>query len=427
MRRRAAWTILMLGVCTHTLAALSPEAPPARPQAAGPGDEPGEGESSPTDTESPPALSSEVARARLIALVSELRTLAEGGDPDTPGRAADLADRLSRLADRTDDPDLIAAARVNHGLAMQLAGRSEDAPASYRAADLVARHDLLRAEARFNLAHALYADATAPPAPADSLEQQSRPPNPIDELRGRIARLRPAAAAFRAVLDVDPDRTDAAENCEKIRRQIARAQQELEQLEQLMEQMRQQGENLDSLADEQQDASDESEQSDQSRREELEQQQQDISRQTEQAQQQLEQTRQQASRAGQQQMQQQIRQSQDDVEEARAAQERAEQALREGDLDRASEEQQQAADALRRAAENLQQGNEQSEGDQQQQQEDQPNPDEHNRQTGQQQQQQQEPGDQLVEDLLDREERQREERELRRSRLARPATVERDW
>jgi len=410
-RKTLAWLVL-LGTCSIGMA--PPTADTTAQQ-----DQP--------EAEVSPPLSDELARARLVEAVQQLRDLLEPGAEPSEADVAALDARLADLATRTTHPDLTSAARLNLGLLRQATGLGENVPDTYREADRTSTRRELRAEARFNLAHVLYEEAIAPPPPAESLDEEPAPTNPIDELKTRIAKLRPAAAAFRSVLEVDPTRTDAAENCEKIKRQIARAQQELEQLEDLMEQMRQQGENLDRLADEQQDASDESEQSDQSRREELEQQQQDLSKQTEQAQQQLDQTRQQASQSGQEQVRQQVEQSQQDVQQARAAQDEAEQALREGDLDRASERQQEAADALRRAAENLQQSGEQQEGEQGEEQQDQPNPDEHNQQTGQQQQPQQDPGDQLVEDLLDREQRQREERELRRSRLARPVTVERDW
>jgi hypothetical protein len=355
----------------------------------------------------PPTLAGDLSAREAIARAG---TLTDAGDH---ARAAEI---LSAALESTEPSETVARARVLEGDAWTDAGRWDSAVAAYAHADLASRNPNVRALARFRIGQARFNAATQAPSPDDApqtgAQPSPQPPATPDALERKASQLLAAAAAFRSVLDLDPDDAVAARNTERCRRLAAELLEQAQEQRQQQQAQQQLADQLQQLAEEQQQRADDTAQSRPQDAERLEQDQQQTSERTEQAQQQADQ----AGANGQ---------TQEAMSRARASQEQAEQALREGDPNSAREAQEQAAQALREAAESLaEQSGEQRPGDEGGEQGEQP-PREGE---GEEQADEAEQRDATAQALLERERRQREARDRqRRATAGRPVVVERDW
>lgn len=374
-----------------------------------------------------------IARERLRAALSDETEL------------ADRHEILSDIVARCDDIAYRSAAAYNLGVSFIKNDNDQSSALGdgiewLRIADLEGASPALRARARDSIGHARYKLA--------NLSMLSTPDiaNPGDlgamkeQLISRVATLNEAAGAFRSAHDVEPAYTPAIENLERVRREIKQLRDQIEALDEMIkqqeqaEQQRQQeqqqtADRLEDLAEQQQQESDENSQPPEQQPQDQDKQQSDQQELCDQAQSEQDGLNQ-MSQNQQSDQQEQMQQIQDKMNQARAAQERAKQALQEGKTEEAAQAQQEAAQALQEAAEQLREmsqsdGQEgESQGDQQSEQ----------AQSGEQGQSQQgedpsEEGDQIdeiAEMLLDKE---RREREARRTYLnkGRSVPVEKDW
>lgn len=360
----------------------------------------------------------------------------------------ELEDRQEILSDifaRCDDIAYRSAAAYNLGVLYikndnDRAAALNDGIEWLRIADLEGAAPSLRARARDSIGHARYKLA--------SISMQSTPgiANPDDlgamkeQLIAKVVTLTEAAGAFRSAHDVEPTYTPAIENLERVRREIKQLQDQIDALDEMMkqqqqaQQQRQQeqqqaADRLEDLAEQQQQESDENTQIPQQQPEEQEKQQSDQQELCDQAQREQDGLSQMSQEQNSEQ-QEQMQQVQDKMNQAREAQERAKQALQEGKTEEAAKAQQEAAQALQEAADQLREmtqsdGQEgESQGDQQSEQ----------AQSGEQGQSQEgedpsEEGDQIdeiAEMLLDKERREREARRTYLNR-GRSVPVEKDW
>ena len=305
------------------------------------------------------------------------------------------------------DEDAIARARLDEGRAWIRAGRTEEAVAALRLADLGASGREVRSAARFLVGQAWFREVMAEVEEAEQTGMRAG----IDVLTDRAARMTRAASAFRSVLEVDPSDAAAARNVERARRLISGFEEEAQQEAQRQQQMQELQEALEALADEQEQRADDTQGSEDT--ESLNEDQQETSENTEQA-------RQQGQQAGANESVQEA------IDRAREQQEQAEAALERGDREEAEERQRDAAEALREAAARVEEQRQEGEAS-----------DENAEQSGSPQEQESEgegepeeegePRDETAEALLERERRQREQRDQRRSSTGQPVIVERDW
>lgn len=291
----------------------------------------------------------------------------------------------------------------------------------FRRADTATTRPRLAADARFNAGHAAFKQALS--------TVETNPEQAIELLRA-------SAAAYRASLDLRPGDGDAARSLEAARRALARLLDEKKKQEEQQQQQQQQQEHqrqqdsdqLQQLAEKQREIADRASelargdhQSPETRpqREQLEQEQKSLNEETRRAQ----------ERMKQRQQDQSSQEAKERLEEATKEQQSAAESLDKNELRPASESAQRAADQLRRAAEAMKKPPGQKprdqppEGEQPQDQPQQPQPDER-----EQTQAPRDPDQELVEAILDREQRQRQARERARQVQMRAITpVEKDW
>ncbi|RMH31288.1 MAG: hypothetical protein D6692_00705 [Planctomycetota bacterium] len=338
------------------------------------------------------------------------RRIAELTSVEKPG--TEQIDALVALAERTIDPSLSSNAAYNAGT-IALGLGDDRAESLLRKADRDAIDPALRAEARFNLAHAVYKAASTGTPPAS--------PQEIDE---RIAGLTEAANLFRSVLDLAPDHTRAAANTERVRREIRaleKAREELErqqqmqqeladQLQRLAEQQQQQAEQTQGRA--QQTDADSTQEPQESENKDAAESQNALSEQTQEA-------RQRSEEAGA------SEEARDALDQAREAQRRATDAIENNDLEAAAEAQKKAAEALREAAERIRpEKSDTQEGDQTPQQDSVP---QDNPQQGDQPPESDSPEiTPLAKSLLEKERSERQQR-MRYLQKTGRQRVERDW
>ncbi|QYK49522.1 MAG: hypothetical protein KF838_06630 [Phycisphaeraceae bacterium] len=144
-------------------------------------------------------------------------------------------------------PDRPAEICYNEALIHVALGDLERAKQSFRMADINAKSDEIRANARFNLARLAFDDAMAT---AESDPQAA------------ITKLTHAARLYRSVLDVRPDDVEAAKNIERSRLAALQLRQQIEQQDQERQQRNEQlqelAQRLKDLADRQREASERS-------------------------------------------------------------------------------------------------------------------------------------------------------------------------
>ncbi len=300
--------------------------------------------------------------------------------------------------------DAVALAHLDAAAALAEAGRPDLAEAHLVRADLAAGRDAVRAAARFNLGQLRYSRAVSMLKP----EGEDARPDPD----GAKAMLTRAAEAFRSVLDIAPADAEAARDVERVRRLIDAIDKMQEEAKKQAEQMRKQAEQLDRLADRQQQESMQNQQQTQDG-EKAKQDQSDINNETKQ---QSEQTQPDAAKKA--------------LQDAMRRQQEASERLDKGDQQAAANAQKKAADSLREAARALRQEADKKEGKQgeQNEQDQQQQGEQGDQQKSEDQKEGQSRDDRLTEWLLDREKRQREQRDRQlRALLGRPAPVEKDW
>lgn len=387
-------------------------------------------------------MKTRVLMCQLVALLFSGISGPAIGAPSPAPSPSETTDTETR--DTTDEPpynpieDTKLPRAVRAGLAFEAGMRLAKSPAPEPAVELFRKADTLapnapsRAAARFNAASVAYDTLLAKmdhPRPTQSVQGAETPatvhtkPPSLGEIKQMF---RDSEAMFRAVLEVDPDDLGAAKNVERIRRLLRRIEEDERKAEEQRKQQQEMAEKLKKLAEQQQQEANENRENQTNDSAEQQQQQQDISDQTRQASDELEQQ--------QQSQQQQIRDAMQKAQEAMQAQQEAQQALKEGDQEKASEAQDRAAQALREASEQLARAAEPQQ-DQQQDGEgqDSDSPDQQQAQEGEQGQQDsdkepKDPDQQLAEQLLDREQIQKENRErYMRSIQGRPVEVEKDW
>jgi len=394
-----------------------------------------------TDTDqvapqSPPtAMAPEIARARITQAIDE------------KNMPADRVKILNEVVERCDDHRLVALAQFNLGTTL-MDGIKEKPDQigpvidAFQAADRGTTDHQIQSESRFNLGHAYYLSAqgikedTSKDKPGDL---QSA----IDLLKAKVAKLKPAASAFRSVMEVDPHNTRAAANVERIRNEMKQLQDQIDELEKMLKQQQDQqkkqqqqqqkqqqdaADKLKKLGDQQQKQADNTSSSppqDDQQRQEQQLDQQKLNDQTDAAKNEI---------AKQQQETDQIQKKLDD---ARKAQKRAQEAMMQGDQEQAAKEQKKAADSIKEAAKAMQekadqskkQGENKDKGEQQSSQK-QPDQDRKGQQDAQQQRDaENKPDDaisEIAKQLLDKERREREARQVYRA-TGRPTKVDKDW
>ncbi|MCE7968300.1 MAG: hypothetical protein DYG94_06095 [Leptolyngbya sp. PLA3] len=316
----------------------------------------------------------------------------------------------------------------NRGCALLESGAFEQAAEAFRLAGDAPGS--LAAKARFNLGHALLRQAQSPQAAQPkgnrgeeapvSAPAASNPQKVLDQLRR-------SAAAFRSVLDVDPNDAEAARNTELVRRMIRDLEEQMKQAEQQQQQsneqaqkMQEQADKLDALANQQQALADQSRNSPPSQAEQRVQEQQEINEKTREQMQELAEELGADPAAGE---------AARHMQEAMQEQKETMQDLSDRRPDRAAEDMQEAADKLREAAERLREAARQQQQEQGQESDQQQPGQEGERQQASQQEQaeQKSPEEQLAERILQVEEAQREQRATNRRRYAMPVPVEKDW
>lgn len=373
-------------------------------------------------------MSPDIARARIKHAM----------DHGTP-----IDDRIGVLAEviaRSEDQDIRSIASYNIGLTYLR--RIPESPSSVgdaidwlQQADTDGTHAELRARARDAIGHVWYLLAQSEPESPDAIVNPSGLSGMKEMLKEKLITLEQSARAFRSTHDVDPTYTPAIENLERVRREIKQLRDQIRSLEDLIEQQQQQeqqrqqqqqesAERLEELAKQQQRESEQNAAQPPQTPEEQRQQQEDqeeLCDQTESEQEGLNQQQEQSD---------EMQEVQEQLERARAAQERAQESLENGKPDEASRAQQEAADALQEAAEKLREMSQPGESDGPSD-ESNPQASEGNQEQSEQPPQAQEgkaPSDEIDEiaqQLLEKERREREVRNARRT--ARPVPVERDW
>lgn len=307
---------------------------------------------------------------------------------------------LRAILERTDDPVLLANAHYNIAVLLQTNEEHELAADSFKLADLASSDPVISRDARFALGGVYYAQSKREDGQLS-----------IEGITQQISALFRAADAYRSVLEIAPNDTEAAMNTERVRREIQQFKDLIEQIQEQMDQMQELRDQLREQAEQQQQEADQTQSGEQSQ-EQQQQDQQELSEQTQQTQQSSPPTS-----------------ASESLEAARQAQQRAEEALERGDLEEAARQQQEAADQLQQAAEQVQQQAQQMQGDAQNQpsEQDQQNESEQQNQDGEQGDPEltEDEIDQLARELLDKERREREQRTYRAK--GRPIRVERDW
>ena len=316
-----------------------------------------------------------------------------------PSHAESIFDRV---AERAPTDDLRATGFYNAALIETASGRSDDALESLNHARTLATSPILKRDIHNQLAilHAQRAEADpTQPQTSDSIETS-------------IAALRDAESSLVHASRIDPDHAVSARNLQRVRQRIRQLEtlsdqlQQQEQQQQNQDQQSPDSDQLQQLADQQREQAQQSQEAQDNpsdeQREDRQQQQQSLNEQTQSADEQMSQS-----------ADQEIR---DNLERARQAQERASRALEEGDDEQAAQAQNEAAEALEQAAQRLrEQEAEQSES--------------------QQQQPQGEPSeeadpsediDEIAQRLLEKERREREQRNTYRN-SGTPVRVEEDW
>jgi len=380
--------------------------------------------------------------AGALADAEARRLVAEGNELFRQGQTERAAELYQRAIEA--DPETLEAV-YNRAVAAYEQGRLEEAERLLQRVDSARGAGDLAARARYNLGRLT----------VDRL--MSDPPRDPEQA---IERLKFGEQMFRGSLDLDPNDREAARNLEltrmmraEIERQLAELERQREQLEQLAEDLaraeqdqRRESRETRSL-DEQQAPEAQGDQSggrSDQQRSEQEADQRELSERTGELSERLEELRRQMQ---EQALGDQLLEAQEAVERARQAQERAAQQLEQARVRRAERSQERAADDLRSAFEILQEELEQgeeSEGEQQQG--EQPEQEGNQEQEAQQQDQAPQerrasdapgPGDEeleadqiaeLVEQLLEKERREREQlREHRRRREMQARPVEKDW
>lgn len=350
------------------------------------------------------------------AAPSARRAIIEGNDLVAKG---DWQAAQERYADAVDADAQSPIAWFNRARAQQQAGQDQEAEASYREAERLARDPALAGAAAYNRGVMDYTRARS--EMMDSPEQA-------------LASLHASADNFRRALERNPADADAARNIEVVNRAIRAVEEVMKQMEQERQQRQEMADKLQEMAERQEKEAGESEQQ-QSPSEQAQQRQdqQDLSDETEQAQQQAQQA---AEQNPQDQASQEAAQK---LEEAREAQEQAEQALEEGRPQDAAEKQREAAQRMKEAAERLGQQQDQNKGEGEQskgekgenaeQQQANAPPEQQPGQEGQQADgPPPDPTERLVEALLDKEQRERENaKNAQRGRLQRMSPVDKDW
>ncbi len=349
------------------------------------------------------------------AAPSARRAIIEGNDLVAKG---DWQAAQERYAEAVDADAQSPIAWFNRARAQQEAGEDQEAEASYREAERLAKDPALAGAAAYNRGVMQYSRARS--EMMDSPEQA-------------LASLRASADNFRRALERNPADADAARNIEVVNRAIRAVEDVMEQMEQERQQRQEMADKLQEMAERQEKEAGESEQQ-QSPSEQAQQRQdqQELSDETEQA-------RQQAQQAAEQNPQDQASQeAAQKLQEAREAQEQAEQALEEGRPQDAAEKQREAAQRMQEAAERLSQQDqnkgegEQSKGEKGENAEQQQANAPPEQQPGQEGQQADgpppDPTERLVEALLDKEQRERENaKNAQRGRLQRMSPVDKDW
>ena len=311
-------------------------------------------------------------------------------------------------------------AAFNRGVLLMDAEDLGAAEEAFRLAGRYATTAEQRRDAMFNLGHALNSGV-------DSSGQLMMDPEKIGEM---IEALGGVERAFLDASRADRGHIESKRNVERIRRQIQELQNMKDQIEEQQESEEQQegedgekseggedgqggeqggmADELQDLADQQREQAQESESAaqnqPQSEQQERSDEQKELSDETEDAKEQMEE-----SGADQETM--------DDLKKAMDAQQEAKEALDKGDNETAAQKQQEAADALERAAERVREAQQEQESEQE----------------GQQGQPQDQPGegeepeiDEVAQQLLDKERRERERRQAYRA-TGRPVKVEEDW
>lgn len=320
----------------------------------------------------------------------------------------DAGDRIAQIDTLFDESDASgderARAHLNAAASLCEAGLLEAAAAHCVEADRAARGDALRAASRFNLGQTRFRRAGAALQPADGAQP---------DIEGAKVFLRRSADAFRAVLDIDPADAEAARNVERVRRMIERIDEMQRQAREQAEKMRQQADELDDLADRQQQESMQNDQQTQ-QNDEAKQDQSSIS----------DETQRQSEN-----MQQPSGDARQKIEDAMEQQQQAAEQLEQGEQQAASESQREAAEKLREAANALREQADKQEGQQGEPQEGEQGEQSDENQEGEPGEQEgQTQDDRLAEWLLDREQRQREQRDQQlRAVKGRAVPVEKDW
>jgi len=334
-------------------------------------------------------------------LYAKAATAAASGSPESQGSADPVA----------------ALAAFNQGCAQSTLGRAEEAEKLFEQADRTTVDPSLSAKARFNLGHSRFTRgmAAANKEPAEAIET-----------------LKSAAAAFRAALEADCTDRDSARALEITRRQIKRlgdaVEQQKQQQQQKQKQSQQSSDKLDDLAKRQQQLADESAKAQQQQTEDpegsakesqrLKEAQEGLNKETAQA---LDEIKPEEGDTDTKDAAEQVRQA---VEQQKQAKEHLDQA-KPGE---ASPRQADAADRLKKASEAMaraaeKQGEDQQEG-QDQLKQDKPGKEQEQKAEGSPQPKQ----DPAVSQLLDKERRERAERERRRKQTAGGIEpVDKDW
>lgn len=349
-------------------------------------------------------------RAQVAGLRVELGGSIESGAPFDGSAAIEGLDARfdAEIAAGGFDGDALARAYLDAGALAVEMGLSDAAARYLREADLWASRSDLRARARFNFAQVRYREAIDAMSPAED--------RPTPDVAGAKARLLEAASAFRAVLDVDPDDGEARRNTERVRRMIRMLDEMEQRAQDEADKMREQADKLDELADRQQQESMENERGSQSQ-DTASEDQSSLNEET-------------AARADEMRESNPGSSAEDRLQDAQEAQARAQEQLESGDPTGASESQLEAARALREAAAELRDQADEKDG------EGQPQPGEQGEPQESESPADGEPGDEegesesdrLSDWLLDREERQREQRDRQlRAIRGRSVPVERDW
>ena len=402
--------------------------------------QPAEGADVQPESQSAPVIVSEgesepmpatIARARMSEALSDETSL------------DDRREILSEIVARCEDISYRSAAAYNLGVSF--IKNDNDSPASLgdgiewlRISDLEGVAPALRARARDSIGHARYKLANISSEDAQGIGNPGDLGAMKEQLQSKVTILIEAAGAFRSAHDVEPTYTPATENLERVRREIRKLRDQIDALEELIkqqqeaQQQRQQvqqqaADRLEDLAEQQQQESQENATNPQQQPDEQEKQQSDQQELCDQAQSEQDGLNQMSQEQGEEQ-EQQMQQLQEKMQEARDAQQRAQEALEQGNTEEASQAQQEAAEALQQAAEQLREMS-QSDGQEGESQGDQQSQQAQSGEQGDAEQPSEDEGDkinEIAEMLLDKERREREARRTYLNR-GRSVPVEKDW